>query len=924
MSSFDLGRILDTPDSRTSCSKVSEYLQAICDRTEDEQSCYAFFPKLCSVIFGHESKCWLEEAQFDQVLYNNLMYLLGPDGPLFKVMFTVMRGPEYSFEFPILRLPFKVRRKIETGDISSLLNYYYYKLETATHQNKMDVIMLTMFEYYTFNFASFILDFRKNINMRAPKNSTTESFGNRFMQKFTTSPKGNPSQPDFLTSDHSSQINAPYPILLEQYLQLFYPTSVPFLLDPSLQQQPPLVDQHLAEEFLLILVDFWMGSYHDRQAVTLPNSAATEEIQFSVPFVEHSVRVMESSKNVVRHLLKSQSVPPALEQMNQNKDHHHHRNIISSPVTTASAAYQLSRHLIVPPILSKTPIKIIHQPLYTFLKAALMTWPEMGLVIKHPFDQPVSLHRILSLWSSYIFPWTQSSLESILEWKPFVICNWCFYSNLYAMLTSLISSQNLIHYFASTKRSNDLQAIDLFIKRFLHAYGIMLNGIEMDADLITKGGQPTFMNNPFGKFLMDHISMMDGGIGNYTSIVSPTNVESTRFIMRQCEDVYVNLTLSDSKLSNFNQSSSSSLPSSSSQKSNLFGFFGLSNSSASSRSNSLSNDRDLVFESQLLNENENRHRMIDYVKNIYINMGKLFGMGDDQMLQESLKIRLDQSKQSNLTSHESDRHLNDSDQQFHSKSNHKKLPILNQIMNFILVQFSDGSKSNRNSKIYHKSYLAETNPETMKLTMMGKIQVVNGLKKCDSLNVPFLGDSLYKTPFDEFEIDWLVRLMVVASERINNWIERKIYKLNVPVLRTFTSGNRRNLIDFLIRIVDGSVDKFHHLVIDKFHLNHKFENGWNHLIDLNPVAHNYYYLLLKKALMDIGVDALRSSQLFEYHRNVPNLSVPVDQEIMDQDCPERLRINLRPLADYRNLFALFLIYVAYKIFMLIIQFIIKQ
>jgi hypothetical protein len=107
--SISLLSIIHIQDPSVALQKTMEYLDRVLARTEDEVLCYNNFHHLIFSIFGYERKqSWLHEAQTNATIYNQVMNLLKPTGPLFRIMFMYLQTygeNNKHWRFPIGKLP---------------------------------------------------------------------------------------------------------------------------------------------------------------------------------------------------------------------------------------------------------------------------------------------------------------------------------------------------------------------------------------------------------------------------------------------------------------------------------------------------------------------------------------------------------------------------------------------------------------------------------------------------------------------------------------------------------------------------------------------------------------------------------------------------------------------------------------------------
>ncbi|KAK4875253.1 hypothetical protein RN001_011675 [Aquatica leii] len=120
---------------------------------------HSMFPTLIDNIFGpHSSMCWdlrnitnLEHhKEFDV-----LQHFLSPQGPLFKVIYTLLRDPMLKFNYSLNFLPSKVRASV---DGSTVHPFYMDLIQVDLRTNQTMTLMLNPFDYYFFHFAYHLIN----------------------------------------------------------------------------------------------------------------------------------------------------------------------------------------------------------------------------------------------------------------------------------------------------------------------------------------------------------------------------------------------------------------------------------------------------------------------------------------------------------------------------------------------------------------------------------------------------------------------------------------------------------------------------------------------------------------------------------------------------------------------------------------------
>ncbi|KAF5269701.1 hypothetical protein FQA39_LY08624 [Lamprigera yunnana] len=120
---------------------------------------HSVFPILIDNMFGpHSSMCWglrnitnVDQAQD----FDALQHFLSPQGPLFKVIYTLLRDPLLKFTFSINFLPSKVREHV---DSNTLHPFYMDLIDVNLQTNQTVALMLNSFDYYFFHFAYHLIN----------------------------------------------------------------------------------------------------------------------------------------------------------------------------------------------------------------------------------------------------------------------------------------------------------------------------------------------------------------------------------------------------------------------------------------------------------------------------------------------------------------------------------------------------------------------------------------------------------------------------------------------------------------------------------------------------------------------------------------------------------------------------------------------
>ncbi|XP_018579891.1 sphingomyelin phosphodiesterase 4 [Anoplophora glabripennis] len=117
-----------------------------------------FFPILIDNIFGPQGTLsWgLRTTTEDQCEdFRQLQHFLSPGGPLFKLIYTLLRDPNIKYDFPLTYLPAKIRQFLE----HSQGHPFYSELIHVNPQTKQIMsLLLNPFDYYIFHFAYHLIN----------------------------------------------------------------------------------------------------------------------------------------------------------------------------------------------------------------------------------------------------------------------------------------------------------------------------------------------------------------------------------------------------------------------------------------------------------------------------------------------------------------------------------------------------------------------------------------------------------------------------------------------------------------------------------------------------------------------------------------------------------------------------------------------
>ncbi|KAF5304167.1 hypothetical protein FQR65_LT08061 [Abscondita terminalis] len=120
---------------------------------------HSTFAMLIDHIFGpHSSMCWdlrnITNSENRQD-FDALQHFLSPHGPLFKVIYTLLRDPLLKFNFSLNFLPSKVRANVNA---STAHPFYMDLIQVDLRTNQTVSLMLNPFDYYFFHFAYHLIN----------------------------------------------------------------------------------------------------------------------------------------------------------------------------------------------------------------------------------------------------------------------------------------------------------------------------------------------------------------------------------------------------------------------------------------------------------------------------------------------------------------------------------------------------------------------------------------------------------------------------------------------------------------------------------------------------------------------------------------------------------------------------------------------
>ncbi|XP_012946727.1 sphingomyelin phosphodiesterase 4 isoform X2 [Aplysia californica] len=366
------------------CSLLEEILA-----TTSTKELRMAFPQILRELFDFELETttgWQLDRVFQGAqpeLFERLQRLLGPEGPLMKLVNSLHADPQAVYQFPFKCLPAPARQMLEEGVVPS---FYANKLQG--HNFSSPAIVLNAFELYIFHLAYAlvcpvwqarnqgwsdlyeflyprIIDEYLTYFLPCDKSSLPSV---PFTNNVVRSPLGSIS-PSRQYGSPSAQFTSPNGSPGGSSRSLFKPS---FLQAQKQNQQSiPVYDQAeteiwRSETFLQVITEFWLNQ----------NSfSGSEVMSFGGGLQEHFMPTMNQVK-VVRLLVKYL---------------HYFANsatsVVSSPFqSVVQSPLDQFKRSVIPHILQKK--------LYTFLRHAFDRWP---------LDS--CFRMVLETWLSYIQPW---------------------------------------------------------------------------------------------------------------------------------------------------------------------------------------------------------------------------------------------------------------------------------------------------------------------------------------------------------------------------------------------------------------------------------------------------------------------------------------------------------------------------------------
>ncbi|XP_019762262.2 sphingomyelin phosphodiesterase 4 isoform X1 [Dendroctonus ponderosae] len=122
------------------------------------QELHNCFPILLDSIFGTQgTPCWGLRAitERDGEDYRQLNHFLSPRGPLFNLIYRLLKDPNIKYEFPLSFLPVKIKQLLEAP---SGHPFYSELVNTNPQTKQCRSLLLNPFDYYFFHFAYHLIN----------------------------------------------------------------------------------------------------------------------------------------------------------------------------------------------------------------------------------------------------------------------------------------------------------------------------------------------------------------------------------------------------------------------------------------------------------------------------------------------------------------------------------------------------------------------------------------------------------------------------------------------------------------------------------------------------------------------------------------------------------------------------------------------
>ncbi|XP_044271314.1 sphingomyelin phosphodiesterase 4 [Tribolium madens] len=332
-----------------------------------------FFPLLIDNIFGPQGTVsWgLRIARDVNEDFRQLEHFLSPCGPVFKLIYTLLKDPSAKYDFPVMYLPIKVQQILE----NAYSHQFYADIVHVNPQTKHVIsLLLNPFDYYMFHFAYHLI--------------------NPWHQRSGT----------ILSTQQQASWNTVYYVLCCDYMLHFFPTTpgasvLPVIyyngknpIQPLQQMKSPVGSKLLnssllnkseekysfpqnfgrhprnqiwrSETVLTVFIDMWLNNDQISQPTNQINSSFNSS---SVPrLLQYTELPTSEYMRIIRVLIKQ--------------------------LHAFSASAKIDDTYLCE--LKKIAIPMVEGKFYIFLRNLIHRWPLDG-----------SFRLLLELWLTYIQPW---------------------------------------------------------------------------------------------------------------------------------------------------------------------------------------------------------------------------------------------------------------------------------------------------------------------------------------------------------------------------------------------------------------------------------------------------------------------------------------------------------------------------------------
>ncbi|XP_025828931.1 sphingomyelin phosphodiesterase 4-like, partial [Agrilus planipennis] len=120
---------------------------------------HSIFPIVIENIFGSQNSFSWELQSVNQAQnfqdFRALQHFLSPHGPMFRLIYTLLKDPQIKYEFGLSYLPTKVRQSLDTAVSHP---FYAENLNINPHTKQVTSLVLNPFDYYFFHFAYYLIN----------------------------------------------------------------------------------------------------------------------------------------------------------------------------------------------------------------------------------------------------------------------------------------------------------------------------------------------------------------------------------------------------------------------------------------------------------------------------------------------------------------------------------------------------------------------------------------------------------------------------------------------------------------------------------------------------------------------------------------------------------------------------------------------